>query len=210
MALQYRVVPLTDYTIFTTTSRLYSPFDSSWSSTQQLLERELAALRAEDVTLELALLAGQIRRDGMPRADAKVSHPGVRLSFGSVHGPLSYVCDRFVRRYSNDPQSWQINLRAIALGLEALRKVDRYGITNRAEQYRGFAELPAGTGGIALGGMTKDQALEVIATHDPGAGDAPLERRWKRARAAAHPDRHGGDQSAWDQVEQAALVLGLR
>jgi hypothetical protein len=40
--------------------------------------------------------------------------------------------------------SWQDNLRAIALGLEALRKVERYGIANRGEQYAGWAQLTAG------------------------------------------------------------------
>jgi hypothetical protein len=40
--------------------------------------------------------------------------------------------------------TWQDNLRAIALGLEALRKVDRYGITKNSEQYTGWKQLEAG------------------------------------------------------------------
>lgn len=40
---------------------------------------------------------------------------------------------------------WQHNVRSIALGLEALRAVDRYGISRRGEQYAGFrAALTAG------------------------------------------------------------------
>ena len=31
----------------------------------------------------------------------------------------------------------------------------------------------------------------------------------KRARVATHPDKHGGDQTAWDRVEAAAKTLGL-
>ena len=46
---------------------------------------------------------------------------------------MSYPCDK----YSN----WQANLRAIALSLEALRAEDRYGVTRRAEQYKGWAKL---------------------------------------------------------------------
>ena len=34
------------------------------------------------------------------------------------------------------------NLRAIALALAALRAVERYGVTRRQEQYKGWAELP--------------------------------------------------------------------
>ena len=42
---------------------------------------------------------------------------------------------------------WQHNLRSIALGLEALRAVDRYGISRRGEQYAGFrAALTTGEG----------------------------------------------------------------
>ena len=37
------------------------------------------------------------------------------------------------------------NLRSIALGLKALRAVDRYGVSRRGEQYAGFrAALTAG------------------------------------------------------------------
>jgi hypothetical protein len=40
---------------------------------------------------------------------------------------------------------WQHNIRSIALGLEALRAVDRYGISRRGEQYAGFrAALTSG------------------------------------------------------------------
>lgn len=39
---------------------------------------------------------------------------------------------------------WRHNVRSIALGLEALRAVDRFGISRRGEQYAGFrAALPA-------------------------------------------------------------------
>jgi hypothetical protein len=49
--------------------------------------------------------------------------------------------------YATDAcELWQHNVRSIALGLEALRAVDRYGITRRGEQYAGFrAALTAGS-----------------------------------------------------------------
>lgn len=48
--------------------------------------------------------------------------------------------------YATDAcQDWRHNVRSIALGLEALRAVDRYGISRRGEQYAGFrGALPAG------------------------------------------------------------------
>lgn len=49
--------------------------------------------------------------------------------------------------YATDAcEFWQHNVRSIALGLEALRAVDRYGISRRGEQYAGFrAALTSGS-----------------------------------------------------------------
>jgi hypothetical protein len=199
----YTVQPITDYTIFTTPDRdrVLSPWDASWSRTLKDLQRELEHLEGHDVILELDILPGKIRRDGLPMADAKVRHVGVRLSFDSKHGAMSYTADRY-------RDGWQTNVRAIALTLDRLRAVDRYGAT-KGEQYAGFAALPAGTGGIALGGMTKTEAESVL-TKIVGAFDRSEGReRFRRARAMSHPDRNDGDQSLWDQVEQAGRVLGL-
>ena len=56
-------------------------------------------------------------------------------------------------------------------------------------------------------------ALEAIAgvgqtTGDPDAEE--LRRIWRLARSRAHPDRRGGDRTAWDEVETAARTLGLQ
>lgn len=40
--------------------------------------------------------------------------------------------------------TWQDNLRAIALGLDALRRVQRYGIVKEDEQYTGWKQLTGG------------------------------------------------------------------
>lgn len=120
-------------------ARKSSPFSSSLSDTLGLLSRELRSLGASDVWLEVAIPAGDAwRLDGRPRAHARADHPGVVLSFTSraLRKELRYATDRFA--------AWQDNLRAIALGLEALRKVERYGIANRGEQYAGWAQLTSG------------------------------------------------------------------
>jgi hypothetical protein len=206
----YTVQPITDFSIFTTppAERKGIQFKASWSKTARDLERELAYLDATDVIVEIAVSAGDIRLDGELRANARPSHPGVRLSFQSKHGSLSYTCDTYEAAYYGQMPDWQANVRAIVLTLEALRAVDRYGAT-KGEQYAGFKALGAGTGGIALGGMTREQAEDVIATWDPEAYHPDASKRFKRARAAAHPDRNNGDQTGWDQVELAAKVLGL-
>lgn len=202
----YRTVPLTDFSIFTTPpdERRKAPWGATWSRTLDDLARELDWLSARDVVLELDVVAGKIRRDGMLKADARVGHPGVRLSFQSPHGAMSFTCDTYL-------PDWRTNVRAIALTLDRLRAVDRYGAT-QGQQYAGFAALPSGSGAVAMGGMTTDEAVRIIDDHQPGDWTRHGEsgrRAWRRALAATHPDRPEGSREAWDRVEQAGRVLGL-
>ena len=56
-------------------------------------------------------------------------------------------------------------------------------------------------------------ALEAIAGVGETSGepdDEELRRIWRLARSRAHPDRRGGDRTAWDEVETAARTLGLQ
>jgi hypothetical protein len=195
----YTIKPLDDRTGFKG-QRRQSPFESSWTSTRELLARELRQLHARNVILEVDVLPGQIRLDGELYAAAKVQSPAVRLHFDTNDGHVSFPADRFT--------GWQDNVRAIALAMEALRKIERYGIGRGDEQYSGFLQLEAGQG-VALGGMARDQAERALAEWGgPFESPAGMRVAYRRARAAAHPDR-SGDRSAWELVENAARVLGL-
>lgn len=134
------------------------------------------------------------RRDGLPRANSRPDHPGVILAVESTKGPLSFPCDKFV--------TWQDNLRAIALALEALRRVDRYGITPNDEQYTGWQQLPAAPSST----VSADEAERVLREVADVAPATALSAVYQRARFVTHPDR-GGDRVQWDRVEAAAEVL---
>lgn len=112
-------------------------FKAGWADTMDYLEREIRMIGGSEIIIGAGFTEGDIRRDGMPRADArKPIHPGIEISFSSQHGRLTYatdVCD-----------FWQHNVRSIALGLEALRAVDRYGISRKGQQYAGFAQIGPG------------------------------------------------------------------
>jgi hypothetical protein len=179
-----------------------SPFSTTLGKTLAQLSVELRALHAQHPILEVAIPPQQFRVDGRPYANARAEHAGVVLSLPKTsEGPLRYATDRFT--------TWQDNLRAITLGLEALRKVERYGITRRGEQYQGFRALPAGDGSLATR-MTRTGAIEVLeATTGVRLDPADMAPIFRSARAAAHPDRHSGDRKLWDQVEDAGRVLGL-
>jgi hypothetical protein len=197
----------------------YSPFRSTYSQTLDLLDRELGHLRASNPMVQVDASPGHIRMDGQLRADAKVNYPGVILSFETKKfGTLSYPCNKFDGGYKSP--GWQANLRAIALGLEALRKVERYGIAERRQQYAGYAEL--GTG-IALGaGMTVEQAAEFISEHSI---ESPLSGRpvftadevlhdadtrvaaFRIASRLLHPDTGGDDGALFHKLVQARELL---
>lgn len=177
----------------TKTRRPRSTFKADWNDTMALLDRELGLLKASAVVLQLDVTEDQIRLDGVLRANTTPGFPGVRLIADTRMGTLSWQTDSCV--------FWRHNVRSIALGLEALRAVDRYGITNAGEQYKGWLQLEAGP--------SFESPRELLWRIGQAPTSATEEHAWRLARAAAHPDRQGGRQDLWDQVETAAKELGL-
>ncbi|WGL50658.1 hypothetical protein P5P86_11855 [Nocardioides sp. BP30] len=220
--MRYTTRPLSDRTwLRPASARKRARFDATWSQTLALLGREIEHLKGRDVVIEVDVREQDIRLDGQLRANAKAETPAVVVAFESAkHGPMLYRADSYAHSWTNRP-GWQENARAIALTLEALRAVDRYGATETGQQYTGFKALPAGRA-MPASHMTRDEALALLwkygrterdagaTTGLPGSTDAiALARYHRAAKAAAHPDRHSGDRTLWDQIEQAAHVLGL-
>lgn len=114
--------------------RQKAQFRATYAKTLELLEAELVHLRAKEIVIQAPFRLDQIRNDGWPRSSAAPNDVGVILSFETRTGPLAFPCDRF--------QTFDDNMRAIALSLQALRAVDRYGVTRKAEQYTGWKKLP--------------------------------------------------------------------
>lgn len=200
-----RLRPIDTWPMAHTSPRRYSPFNSTFTSTLQLLEQELRRLDPKDAqyppsVLQLALQERDFRKsDGMPRAGSSPSHPGVILTIEPRNKPvMTLPCDTF--------QHWHDNLRAIALTLEALRKIERYGVTRNGQQYRGWQAIEA----KAEPNMTVAAAIQVLmeigelpepTTHDEMA------RALRSAKGRAHPDRHDGHRTLWDRLEVAEKVL---
>lgn len=211
MALRYDVRPLSDRAWLNPKAREGSRFSATWTSTLDLLEREYEALRGKHLVIEVDVEERMIRNDGLLRGDARPACPAVVVAFESVHGPLLYRCDRFTASSYQKMQAWQMNVRAIALTLESLRAVDRYGAAGSGEQYKGWKALPAGNG-ERPSHMTSDEAYRVLwaaagMKSSPEGRSVAVEILYREARAQSHPDRNGGSRAVWDQVEQAWLVL---
>lgn len=180
--------------------RVQSQFSASLTTTLQLLNRELAHLAARAPVMEVAIPREQFRRDGRPRADARASHPGVALSLPHTRvGPLRYATDRFV--------TWQDNLRAISLGLEALRKIDRYGITRRNEQYTGFAAIGAGAAQDPVTDALEFLRVSAQILRPLSADDAAgIKAAYRLAVLRLHPDA-GGSTTDFQRLRSAMETL---
>lgn len=209
MAFELRTEPIESWPYESTRWRSSIAFKAPHGRTMTLLRRELAQLEAKGlVVLQVVTRNGadDLRRDGELRAGTRVEHPGCRLSFESRFGSLTYATDQFASQSVNSFVSWEANLRAITLSLEALRAVDRYGVSKSGEQYRGWLALTAATGS----GMSEEIARRVLREQSGMDGQfAPLDDQWRQARKRVHPDKHNNDRTLWDSVEEARIVLGL-
>jgi hypothetical protein len=190
-------------------ARQHSNFKAPYHATLGLLERELRMLDARYPVLMIDVRDADIRLDGFLRADARPADPGVIIAFDSSHGPLKYACDLY--------WDWHDNVRAIALGLEALRRVERYGIASRGEQYTGWKQLSSGTAMGApmnpeeaarvlldLAGWTDVSPREVV--DDASSGGATPDVLYREAARLHHPDR-GGDPDLMARATEARDVI---
>lgn len=213
------VVPLDDKTWpgpFTPDNeRAGSPFRASWDTVLADLDREVDLTASDGRThtpavLEVPFSKTRLYADGtgVHRDAANARHPGVALSFDIDDvGPVRFACDQYRYGGPGRLRDWQSNVRAIVLTLEALRAVDRHGAAKTGQQYRGFAELGAGTPMGA--GMDRDVAIGVIAGAIEWSADevrADTAKACRLALRAVHPD-HGGDRTAFDLVTEARDLL---
>lgn len=198
-----------------------SPFTNGWSDTLVLLEREIGyvILKSKpEVLIQVDAPEGAMRLDGGIRADARVKFHGVMISFESKYGPQTYMCDKYsAPNWANRGESpWKDNARAIALGLEALRRIDRYGISNNGQQYTGWKALGAGIP-MPAAQMTADEAARIL--HDaaiPESYEVPVEvllrdpdtvrLAYRAAAKRLHPDA-GGDPVLFAKICEARDLL---
>jgi hypothetical protein len=187
-----------------------NPFPNSpYSKTLDLLEYELEKIRASEILIEAAFTDAQIRLDGWPKAGQRPSYSGLKISFNLPDvGRVEYACDSC--RYFED------NIRSIALTLQALRSVARYGAVSGMQQYTGFRALEAGNGDAKRGAATwiakmLSQMAETQKTFRDVLLEPDGESRRKlinTAKKKAHPDT-GGSTEMYQLLEEKLQILGV-
>jgi len=180
--------------------RQHSRFKAGWSQTLDLLERELNHLKAKEINIEGFFSSKDIRNDGWPKSSARPTQPGVILSFTTKQGRMVMPCDSY--------RDWEANLRAIALTLEHLRAVERYGATTeKHEQYTGWLKLPASGAADEAAECAKVLIRHACASHTTSQvlNDQRLfDSVWREAVRRTHPDTNNGrDGSDFNNVINA-------
>ncbi len=184
-----------------TASREMGRFRATWLQTLDLLEYELGKLRAKDIVIQIEDPEGiaGIRNDGsfrLLRSSYFTTKSCVVLTFESPKGSISMPCDRY--------QDYKDNIRALALSLEALRAVDRYGVTRGNEQYRGWTQIGNGNGKMDRASALKFIESLLNADIEPHADFRGICRKLKILH---HPDHTGGSHETFVAIGQAEEVL---
>lgn len=179
-------------------------FRQGWEDTLEYLRNELRRIGVFEAVLEIDVAERSIAKaTGLPDARIPAFSPGVVLVFDHPdQGKTRFPCITYDR--------WPDNARAIALTLEALRDVDRYGAA-MGRQWAGFKAIPEKTGAT----LTTAQAAQVIAIHsgDETRADDILhsadvaKTNLRLAKAKTHPEAPGGDRSKFELVTLAETVL---
>src|SRR5262245_32797261 len=194
-------------------ARKPSPFGKPWDEILDRLDRELWNLnyREGSCIIQTAHQPWDVRGNGTLRRDARQpGHPGVLVKFDvwdepkKRWTPMQFECDQFDR--------YEANIRAIADAMEALRKINRYGVTGAGHgraQYEGYKALPSAEGRTT----TREDAAAFLATHS-GLNrhdilEDPVVRAdaYKRAAAKLHPDAENGSHEKFLELQKNAKVL---
>lgn len=181
-----------------------SPFSTRYSKVLEVLHSELWHLGAYEYVMEIDMDERYFRLDGSPRANAIANSSAIAISFKAEQGPMEFLCGTYT--------AWQDNVWAIAKGLEALRGINRWGITQAAEQYQGFKAIGSGIAMPAAPQMTWEEARAFMCEHggvDLGRARIFPEQvtlAFRQASKRLHPD-NGGDPAMFDKLVKARELL---
>jgi hypothetical protein len=157
-----------------TTTRALSVADAALR-----LQREIDRLGGDREILSTNV---RLRMDGVPRGDQEPSDPGAAVYFQLGQRSMVLACDRWTRVADN--------IAALAAHIDALRRIDRYGVGSLEQAFTGYLALQAKPEWW--------QVLQVTAA----ASLNDIERAYRQLAMTAHPDR-GGSHDTMAQLNEA-------
>ncbi len=180
--------------------RKHSIFKQTMDASQRFLRDEVKRLGGQDLVVSTNL---PVRNDGAIYAaylDKLIDDPGVAIFFKYKGKPITVCCDQYKR-------VWE-NIYALGRGIEALRGMERWGVSEFLERaFTGFAALPP-----AGGTRTWFDILECSEKADA----ATIRQAYRNQVKRYHSDNPAtGDgekfiqvQRAFDEAKQKGLVNG--
>lgn len=140
------------------------------------LEAELDRLGAKNAVLSTNV---SLRLDGRPRSDQEPDDRGAAVYFSFKGRATVFACDRWDRVADN--------IAAIAAHIDAIRRMDRYGVGSVEQALAGYKALPA------------DSAADWRQVFGFTPGSVPtadaLDAAYKRLAKERHPDVGGSDEA---------------
>jgi hypothetical protein len=148
------------------------------------IEDELRRLGATRTTLstnlELSLRGIPLSRQSEPR------DPGAAVYFTLRAAPTVFACDKWDRVADN--------IAAMAAHIEALRRIERYGVGSREQAFTGYRALTAGTAAW----------WDVLGFRSPAGVTVELiEQRYRALAKVHHPDIPGGSGEKFKELGEA-------
>lgn len=134
------------------------------------LEAELDRLGATDALLSTSL---KVRLDGTPRSDlGEPTDVGAAVYFKLKGKPLCLACDRWTRVADN--------IAALAQHIDALRRIERYGVGRLEQAFAGYA---------ALNPSAEDWSIVLMVS--PSATRDEIQKAHRQLASIHHPDKGG-------------------
>jgi hypothetical protein len=145
------------------------------------LSTQLGYLHA---THELLSTNLQVRLDGLVRGgQPEPSDPGAAVYFRLKNEPRALACDKWLRVADN--------IAALAAHIDAIRRIDRYGVGTLEQVFTAYAALPASAGEWWL-------VLGVPRTATP----EQIKAAYRHLAQTHHPDR-GGNLGTFQRINDA-------
>lgn len=156
---------------------------SAFRATERL-ESELERLGGKDTTMSSNV---QVRLDGRPRSETEPTDPGVAVYFRFKGRATVLACDHY-RRVAD-------NIAAIAGHVEALRRIERYGVGTIEQALAGYKALPADS--------AADWRLVFGFAREARVTAEDVQTRYRELAKQVHPDKPNGSDVAFSHLGRA-------
>lgn len=172
-----------------TKTRIQSKFKESLDGSQLFLQAELRRLGARKVVISSNI---PLRRDGgiyTEYLSKKIADPGIAVYFTYKDQQVVMCCDQY-------EYPWE-NVSALGRGIEAIRTMERYGVSEFMERaFTGFKALPETVQ------VSSQPWFQVLGVNENSSKD-DIKNAYRKLAQVHHPDSGGGNNEMFHRITNA-------